>query len=58
MPHTTVILRTFGLSHVRVESDIEDVSEAKSEISADNVEETLSHSVGEVDARGVGDAVE
>lgn len=65
VPHTTVILRTFNISYVRVESEIEDDSEAKSELADNDVEGKLSHldSVGdeealsEVDARDEGDAV-
>lgn len=53
-----MILRTFDISYVRVESEIEDDTEAKCEISADNIRENLSQSVGEVDARGEGVAVE
>ena len=65
VPHTTVILRTFNISYVRVESEIEDDSEAKSELADNDVEGKVSHldsageeeALSEVDARGEGDAV-
>jgi hypothetical protein len=64
VPHTTVILRTFDISYVRVESEIEDGNEAKSENADDGVEGKVSHRVGEeealneVDSGGEGDTVE
>jgi hypothetical protein len=64
VPHTAVILRTFDITYVRVESEIEDDNEAKSENADHDVEGIVSHRVceeealNEVDSGGAGDTVE
>ena len=61
VPHTTVILRTFDVSYVRVESVDDEDSEAKSENADDSAEMDLSDSLAEeedlneLNARGEGE---